>query len=204
MMIKRALVSAVVVSGLIAGCTTDPTPPQASPSPSTSAPSTAAASTQSPPQNTPCTPPPFTANTQPDTQAAVGGPLGMQSAAAAGHACYDRVAFTLGGNTTGQPGWRVEYVSAPTSDGSGEPVNVNGPAYLQVVIRAVGYPGDTGIPDPAVKRFSPSDTHVVHEVVLDTAYEGQYTAFIGVSATLPFRVFRLSNPARVVIDIRYS
>jgi hypothetical protein len=44
----------------------------------------------------------------------------------------------------------------------------------------------------------------VHEVVLDTAYEGQYTAFIGVSSTLPFRVFRLSNPARVVIDIRYS
>ena len=125
----------------------------------------------------------------------------MQSATAGVQPGYDRVVFRLGGS--GQPGWRVAYVTSPTSDGSGNAVTVNGPSYLQVVIKDVGVPGDTGVPDPTVKRFSPSGTTVVREVVLDTVFEGQYTAFIGVSATLPFRVFRLSSPARVVVDIRH-
>jgi hypothetical protein len=45
---------------------------------------------------------------------------------------------------------------------------------------------------------------VVKQVVLNTVYEGRYTAFIGLSATKPFRVFRLANPARVVVDVRHS
>ena len=145
--------------------------------------------------------PAFPANTLPDTASPVGGQLGLQSATAALQAGYDRVVFTLASG--GQPGWRVAYITAPTSDGSGNPVAVAGSSYLQVVLKDVGYPADTGVPDPTLKRFSPSSTAVVREVVLDTVYEGQYTAFIGVSSTLPFRVFRLSSPARVVVDVRH-
>lgn len=200
MMTRTTLVAAL----LLAGCSNGT--PTAAPhaSSSTVSPSTAATAPRSatPSSKAPagCVPA-FSANTQPKTASPIGGPLGLQSAAAAVHPGYDRVVFRLG--ASGTPGWRVEYVTAPISDGSGNPVTVIGPSYLRVILKNVGYPGDTGVPDPALKRFSPSGTTVVREVVLDTVYEGQYTAFIGVTSTLPYRVFRLSNPARVVVDVRH-
>lgn len=128
----------------------------------------------------------------------------MKSVAAGLHTCYDRVVFTLAGTAVAQPGWRVEYVATPTSDGSGNPVAVAGAAFLRVIITDVGIPPDTGVPDPNPKQISPTSTQVVRQVVLDTAFEGQYTSFIGLSGTRPFRVFRLSSPARVVVDIRHN
>jgi hypothetical protein len=128
----------------------------------------------------------------------------MMSVSAGLHPCYDRVVFTLGGTAVAQPGWRVEYVATPTSDGSGNPVAVTGSHFLRVIITNVGVPPDTGVADPSPKQISPTSTQVVRQVVLDTAFEGQYTSFIGLSASRPFRVFRLSSPARVVVDVRHS
>ena len=190
---RTTIVAVLLPATLLVGCGSNS--PAPGPSASTAAPSPSAAASPAG-----CVPA-FTANALPDTMGAVGGQLGMQSATAGVQPGYDRVVFRLGGS--GQPGWRVAYVPATTSDGSGNAVTVSGPSYLQVVIKDVGVPGDTGVPDPTVKRFSPSGTTVVREVVLDTVFEGQYTAFIGVSATLPFRVFRLSSPARVVVDVRH-
>jgi len=112
--------------------------------------------------------------------------------------------FTLGGPVADKPGWRVEYVATPTSDGSGNPVAVIGSAFLRVIVTNVGIPPDTGVPDPSPKQISLTSTQVVRQVVLDTAFEGQYTSFIGLTGSRPFRVFRLSSPARVVVDIRHS
>lgn len=206
----RATVVATLLALLLAGCSGSsgaPTPvaaptssPTSSPAASPASPTAVPSASASPAAS--CVPA-FPATTLPDTGSPVGGQLGMKSASAGPHTGYDRVVFTLGGNAAAKPGWRVEYVAAPTSDGSGNPVSVHGPSYLRAIIKEVGYPGDTGVPDPAVKRFSPSGTTVVREVVLDTVFEGQYTAFIGVRSTLPFRVFRLGNPARVVVDVRH-
>ena len=146
-----------------------------------------------------CTPA-FPGGTGLSTTAPVGGPLGLASAAVGAQVGYDRVVFRLGG--AGKPGWRVEYVAAPTADGSGNPVAVTGSRFLRVLITDVGYPGDTGVADPAVKVLSPSGTAVVRQVVLNNVFEGQYTAFIGLSATRPFRVLRLSGPPRLVVDVR--
>jgi len=128
----------------------------------------------------------------------------MKSVAAGLHTCYDRVVFTLGGTAVAQPGWRVEYVSPPTSDGSGDPVAVAGSAFLRVVITNAGTPPDTGVPDPNPRKISPTSTQVVRQVVLDTVFEGQYTSFIGLTGSRAFRVFRLSNPPRVVVDVRHT
>ena len=59
------------------------------------------------------------------------------------HDCFDRVVFELGG--IGTPGWQVAYVDRPTSQGSGDPVDVAGHAVLQVTITGAGYPYDTGV-----------------------------------------------------------
>jgi len=140
----------------------------------------------------------------PDTEQPTGGPLGVKVARVALQSGYDRVVIELGGKVAGQPGWRVSYVTKPTSDGSGAPVAVKGAFYLHVAITGVGYPADTGVPEPTTRRISPTDTKVVREVVLDGVFEGVYTAYVGLSAKKPFRVFRLSNPARVVIDVRHT
>ena len=146
---------------------------------------------------------PFAATAAPKTQAPVGGALGLQLAAAGVHPGYDRVVLTLAGSSGGKPGWQVHYVATTNSSGSGNPVPVSGSAFLEVAVTGVGYPQDTGVPDPAVKHITPSCTKIVRQVVLDTVFEGTYTVFLGLSGVRPFRVFRLANPARVVIDVRH-
>ncbi len=202
---RTALGAAVLSVGLLAACSAEDNA-NSTPSPSETTATPAATATQAPSATTSPEPgaPAFPANTLPDTENPSGGPLGVRSARAAAHAGYDRVVIELGGTTPGQPGWRVEYVTTPTSDGSGNPVAVQGSAFLRVLVTGVGYPGDTGVPEPSPRRFTSGGTRVLREVVLDGVYEGQYTAFLGLSGTKPFRVFRLSNPERVVIDIRHS
>ncbi len=216
-MSARPLVCCLFSLTLLAGCAnndapvagTPPSPTLTTP-PTASAPATAIVSTPTAPATTGGCPTatatalPFTATTAPDTETAIGGPLGLQGTTAGPQPGYDRVVFTLAGNTPGQPGWDVMYVTAPTSDGSGDPVAVAGSSYLEVAIKDVGYPQDTGVPDPGVKQVTPTCTKFVKQVVLDTVFEGRLTAFIGLSATKPFRVFRLANPARVVVDVRHS
>ena len=190
---RRGTSSAVALacSLVVVGCADDPEPGRPIGSP------TATASTA--PSVAPTAAAPFTADTEPDTATASGGLLGMRVARAAAQPGYDRVVLELQGS--GLPGWRVSYVDRPVADGSGDPVAVRGSAFLEVVVTGVGYPMDTGVPEPAPRRFRPG-TPNVQEVVLTGVFEGQYTAFVGVGSRQPFRVFRLSSPPRVVLDVR--
>jgi hypothetical protein len=146
--------------------------------------------------------PPFPANTDPDTVAASSGAQGTVRDIRTGRQDgFDRVVFELGG--TGTPGWDVRYVDAPSSQASGAPVDVAGAAALQVAITGVGLPADTGVaefagPDP----LPGTGTQTVTEVVVDTTFEGTTTAFVGTTAQTPFRVYALSDPTRVVLEVR--
>lgn len=198
---------AALVMVLLTGCGTSPAAPTG-----LSSPSVLPSASSSPPQQAPsaasvapqsCTPPVFSpATTLPASAAPSGGILGMASVAAGQQANRDRVVFTLAGGAA-TVGWNVSYTSSPSSDGSGNPVAVLGAAFLQVIVTDVGYPGDTGVPDPAVKVLTPTNTTVVQQVVLDTMFEGQYTAFIGLDAVRPVKVFTLSGPPRVVVDVAH-
>jgi hypothetical protein len=204
----RAALLALAVSASLAACTDDPagTPvsaqtvapgtaapsPQGAPSPSAAAPSTPTAAA----------PALFPADTALDEQEPSGGPLTVRAVRVARQRSYDRVVFELAGKTAGAPGWRVEYVDKATSQGSGEEVAVRGEHTLQVMILGTGYPMDTGVDEVEKDPAVPADADVVEQVVLGAVYEGQYEAFIGTSAKVPFRVFRLADPARVVVDLR--
>ena len=147
---------------------------------------------------------PFTGTTASTVKEPTGGPFGVKVARVAGQSGYDRVVIELAGRATGAPGWRVDYVATPTSDGSGNPIAMKGRYFLHVGVQGVGYPADTGVPNPAVRRIAPTGTTVIQEFVLDSVYEGVYTTYVGLSAKRPYRVFALSNPARIVVDIRHS
>ena len=58
-------------------------------------------------------------------------------------------------------------------------------------------------PPPSVRRFRPTTNKVLQEYVLDNVFEGVYTTYIGLSAKVPFRVLTLSNPTKIVIDLRH-
>lgn len=193
---------------LSAACSADPEPSATS---GTSRPDTPASSSAGAPAGSPSpvatgaapASPAFAADTSRDVGESTGGPLTVTAVRVARQDGYDRVVFELGGEQEGQPGWRVEYVDDPRRDGSGDPVEVAGDATLVVLIDGVGYPDDTGEQEARSARV-PADAEVVREVELGAVFEGTYEAFVGTTAQKPFRVFRLADPARVVVDVRHD
>jgi hypothetical protein len=146
-------------------------------------------------------PAPFPADTSPDTaDASAGAALTVTDVRVGRQDGFDRVVFELGG--TGTPGWRVEYVDVATAQGSGQPVDVAGDAVLQVTLTGAGYPFDTGVEEfPTRTPVRAAGTRSVAEVVFGGTFEGTSEAFVGTAARTPFRVFALSNPTRVVVDV---
>jgi hypothetical protein len=121
---------------------------------------------------------------------------------AGGHPGHDRVVFEF---RNGVPGYDVRYVEPPVrADGSGDEVAVAGGAVLLVRMEPAldadlseesappTYTGPT--------RFSP-DTAAVVELVRTGGFEAVLTWAIGADGELPFRVTRLQDPARLVIDV---
>jgi hypothetical protein len=139
-----------------------------------------------------------------DTEETSGGPLSVVAVRVATQDGYDRVVFELDGKESGEPGWRVEYTDDPAQQGSGNPVEVEGAATLAVVITGSGFPMDTGATEVNDDPALPAELESIQDVVLGATFEGQYQAFIGTTREAPFRVFRLSNPTRVVIDVQHG
>ena len=202
----RRVVLVLTACLLATACGDDPTLTGSSggPSPSPSAAEEApAAESPKPTATTQPAAAPFDADAGRDTQEASGGPLSVTQVRVARHDGYDRVVFELDGREPGVPGWQVEYVDEPRRDGSGDRVEVAGDKTLVVLIRGAGYPFDTGV-EEADEAVVPRDLEVVRDVQLGSVFEGVYEAFIGTTSEAPFRVFRLTDPARVVVDVRHG
>ena len=199
---------AVVVAALLAACGGGGDDPGAgAPSSTTSASPTTSGSAAS---STPSTDgdgspdaPPFPADTEPDTgEASTDSFVTVTGIKTGLHDGYDRVVFDVEG--TGTPGWDVRYVAEATSQGSGDTVDVEGAAILQVTISGVGYPTDTGIEEYDGSAPLPGQgDEAVTEVVWDSTFEGTSVAFVGAAEQTPFRVYLLENPTRVVLDVAH-
>jgi hypothetical protein len=145
--------------------------------------------------------PPFPADTRPDTGDASTGAYGnITDVRVAHHDDFDRVVFEFHG--TGTPGWIVEYVPQAFAQGSGEPIELAGTAVLSITITGVGYPTETGIEEFRRGPVEPADAHVVTGAFFDGTFEGTTQAFVGTSAQQPFRVYLLTDPARIVLEVR--
>jgi len=145
--------------------------------------------------------PAFPSTTDPQTTApSSAAAVTVRDIRLAHHDGFDRVVFEFGG--TGMPGWDVRYVDAASSQGSGEPVDVAGDAILQVSLTGVGYPYATGVTEYSSRTPLTADgTDAVTEVAYDATLEGTATAFVGATASTPFRVYLLQNPTRVVLEV---
>lgn len=199
---RRRLVLSLSACLLATACGDDPelsgTGATARPSPSA-----AAATAATKPSPTPSPTKAFVGGTGRVEKDPTGGPLSVVAVRAARQDGYDRVVFELDGREAGAPGWTVEYVDDPRRDGSGDPVEVKGDRTLVVLISGSGYPFDTGV-EEAERATVGADLEVVQDVVLGSVFEGVYEAFVGVDAERPFTVFRLADPARLVVDIAHD
>ena len=100
------------------------------------------------------------------------------------------------------PGYDVRLVSQVTQDASGKPVNLLGSAQLLVVARnARGHTanGTTSFLPAVMTPLCAS----LRQVKTAGDFEGVVSLGVGLKHTTGFRVFRLTGPTRVVIDVAH-
>lgn len=198
------------------GGTTDPTtePRTSAPTsaPASSAPPSSAAPTTDPsdPPTSPAEPPPtgedddapFEGTTGASQQAAEGAGLSPVDLRFAERQGFDRVVLDLAGE--GAPGWFAGYTDDPRAAGSGNPVQVAGDAVISIDATGIQLPTEPGAQEyTGPERLTPDASGVVEEVVVGTLFEGQQQLFVGVASEQPYRVFRLADPPRLVVDVRH-
>jgi hypothetical protein len=118
------------------------------------------------------------------------------------HDGFDRVVIDLAGE--GTVGWFTELGDVAFEDGSGTVVDVDGGAVLTLMLNAFAFPPE--LPDPSVRWDegrvgAPADAVVLTEVVDSVSFEAQHQLFIGLTERVPYRIVRLGDPQRVVIDL---
>ena len=200
---------------LLAACGTDASPTSASetggasPSPDTSETSSGTPSPSDSPSDSPTAPaesspatpaadgPPFPESTDPQTVEPSGEwDLQLVDVRVGDHDGFDRVVLELSGTTT--PGWGVAWGDEAVAEGSGDVVPLEGDHVLTISASGTALPEPGSFEVPA--RLGPAGA--VAEVQVTGWFEGYTQVFAGVEGDeRPFRVFTLTDPPRLVVDI---
>ncbi|WP_282781700.1 hypothetical protein [Nocardia sp. CC201C] len=120
------------------------------------------------------------------------------------HECFDRLVLDLNHSPAG---YTVRYVDQVTADGSGQPVPLRGGAFLSILVHAPAYDSEFrptySLPADRTCLVDVRGYRTFRQVAWAGSFEGQTTIGLGVRARLPFRVFTLESPGRVVIDVAH-
>ncbi|HEV8555056.1 MAG TPA: hypothetical protein VGR06_01490 [Actinophytocola sp.] len=134
-----------------------------------------------------------------------GAPTSIVNVRAGRHTCYDRLVVDLAGSNIA--GYHVRYVPQVLTQAKGDALRLRGGAFLEVVIEA-----GTNNPNTGASTYNPRNPNELVKVrgwrtfrqaAFGGSFEGYTTIGLGVRARLPFRVFTLQNPGRVVIDVAH-
>jgi hypothetical protein len=140
--------------------------------------------------------PPFTTSAK--TSAARGGQAEVFNAAAACHPTFDRFVIRARSAT---PGYDVRYVNRIFADGSGDPVTLLGTKRIRVLVRdARGHTQSATNLLPKV--ITPRCSNLL-QIKNAGDFEGLVTFGFGLRRKTGFRVFRLTGPTRIVIDVAH-
>ncbi|HWS55304.1 MAG TPA: hypothetical protein VN228_14300, partial [Pyrinomonadaceae bacterium] len=129
-----------------------------------------------------------------------GEPALLRAVRTASHEKFDRVVFEFAGARP--PGYRVEYVDRPVRQcGSGEAVPVAGDAWLRVRLtpsNAHTEAGEATVKDRARRLAYPN----LKELKILCDFEAEVEWVLGLASPNRYRVLELTNPARLVVDVR--
>lgn len=121
--------------------------------------------------------------------------------------CVDRLTFDFR-QDAGRPGYRVQYLPAERAlveDGSGNPVKVDGSAYLVVRLEPNVTADTSG--DQLVftykgpRRIEATGGRDVREIVKSGDFEAVVTWVVGLGEKRPFKVTTSDSPPRLVVDV---
>jgi len=198
---------------LLAACGTDTSPTSASDATPSPAPETSSGTPSASPSDSPSESPsasaespnpapapdgpPFPESTDPQTVEPTGEwDLQLVDVRVGDHDGFDRVVLELSGTAT--PGWGVAWSDEAVADGSGDVVPLEGDHVLTISASGTAMPEPGSFEVPA--RLGPAGA--VAEVQVNGWFEGYTQVFAGVEGDeRPFRVFTLTDPPRLVVDI---
>jgi len=136
--------------------------------------------------------------TAPKTAAPRGDAAELSNAAAGCHATFDRFVVRARFAT---PGYDVRYVRRIVADPSGRPVSLLGAQRLRISLNlAAGH--DNRGRNLLAGTLTPRCSNLV-QVKKTGDFEGTVSFGLGVKRMTGFRVFRLTNPTRVVVDVAH-
>jgi hypothetical protein len=113
---------------------------------------------------------------------------------------YDRIVFELDGNELSP--YEVKYVPAATACGSGKTVKPGGTASLSIVLKKAQAHTDAGQPSIDSNEIA-VDYPAMVQGIQTCDFEGVVAWVVGTNGALPFRVFTLENPTRIVVDVEH-
>lgn len=117
------------------------------------------------------------------------------------HEGFDRLVLEFSGSEL--PGYRIEYLGGQAMQcGSGLPVNLEGAAVLNVTLRNTTAHDDGGTPTVTNTNPTPGFPKLL-ELRQTCDFEGVVQWAAGMASQEPFRVFELSGPTRLVIDVQH-
>jgi hypothetical protein len=140
--------------------------------------------------------PPFT--TAPKSSPGSGGQAELFGVATGCHPSFDRFVVRARFAT---PRYDVRYVKRIIADGSGRPVPLRGTKRIRVVIRnARGHTsGGTNLLPGVRTPLCPN----LRQIKTAGDFEGVVSFGLGLRRKTGFRVFRLTGPTRIVIDVAH-
>ena len=109
------------------------------------------------------------------------------------HEAFDRIVFRFAGST---PGSRVEYVPRVVQDGSGLPIALLGRRFLHIRFEPTVNGSSANAPSVITPRFP-----TLRQLKRAGDFEGVIAFGAGLSRRAGFRVFTLSAPRRIVVDV---
>ena len=140
--------------------------------------------------------PPFT--TAPKTSPGRGDQVEVFGMTAACHARFDRVVLR---GRLGVPEYDVRRVRRVVADGSGQVIRLGGRKRVRVLLRNARAHTDAGA--PLLPRAVTPRCSNLRQVKLASDFEGVVTIGLGLQRARGFRVFRLTAPTRVVVDVAH-
>lgn len=117
------------------------------------------------------------------------------------HEGFDRVVLEFAENES--PGYRIEYAKGYVrSCGSGEIVSLDGKGVLVIQVSPAQAHNESG-QSTISARERELNLSVMKELKLICDFEADLQLAVGVSLRNPYRVLELSNPGRLVVDIKH-
>ena len=140
--------------------------------------------------------PPF--GTTQETSSGSGGQAELFQIATGCHPTFDRFVVRI---ASGKPGYDVDYALRVLADPSGKRLSLEGKKEIKVVIRpARGHTaGGTNLLPSTLTPRCP----VLRQVKKAGDFEGVVSFGLGLARRTGFRVFRLTGPTRIVVDVAH-